>query len=69
MDLTNTEREAIGLCVCLEAVNEIVNHALLDVRKARDPMAKPSFISRIWYIVHYLLFGFSISQKKLEIVN
>jgi len=32
MNLSNKERESIGLCICLEAVNEIINNAVLDVR-------------------------------------
>lgn len=31
MTYNATEREAIGLCVAVEAVNDIANHALLDV--------------------------------------
>ena len=30
------EREAIGLCIALEAVDDIVNHALLEVRELRN---------------------------------
>lgn len=36
MVYNETERETIGLCVCLEAINNIVNHALLDVRELSE---------------------------------
>jgi hypothetical protein len=34
MSYNEIEREAVGLCVCLEAINNIVNHALLDIRSS-----------------------------------
>lgn len=36
MTYSEEEREAIGLCIALEAVNDIVNHALLEVRGAHN---------------------------------
>ena len=35
-ELLVEEREAIGLCIALEALNDIVNHALLTVRHASE---------------------------------
>lgn len=32
MIYSEAEREAIGLCICLEAVSDIANHALLELR-------------------------------------
>ncbi len=32
MTYSTTERETIGLCICLEAVGDIANHALLTLR-------------------------------------
>jgi hypothetical protein len=33
MTYSTTEQEAIGLCICLEAVGDVANHALLDLRE------------------------------------
>ena len=32
MECNETEREAIGLCIAMEAVDDIANHALLELR-------------------------------------
>lgn len=74
MDLTNTEREAIGLCVCLEAVNEIVNHALLDVRKSsRSPgealVYFKDIVHRSLFIIRFLDFAKEAGDSRLTGVS
>ena len=32
MECNHAEREAIGLCIAMEAVDDIANHALLELR-------------------------------------
>lgn len=36
MTYNKAEREAIGLCICLEAVGDIVNHAMLELHDASN---------------------------------
>ena len=33
MNCNSTESEVIGLCICLEAVNDIVNHVMLNAKE------------------------------------
>lgn len=48
MTYSAAEREAIGLCICLEAVGDIANHALLDIR---DVSAFPGE-TEVWFKTH-----------------
>jgi hypothetical protein len=48
MTYSAAEREAIGLCICLEAIDDIANHALLEIR---DVSAFPGE-SEIWFKTH-----------------
>lgn len=74
MDLSNKERESIGLCICLEAVNEIVNHAVLDVRKSsRIPgealIYFKDLVHRSLFIIRILDFAKEAGDSKLTGVS
>lgn len=54
MTYTETEKEAIGLCISLEAAGDLANHALLDLQE--DP--SPPYESEVYFKsrVHQQLF-------------
>lgn len=54
MTYSAAEREAIGLCICLEAIGDIANHALLELR---DVSAFPGQVEIYFHThVHQQLF-------------
>ncbi len=70
MIYNSTEREAIGLCICLEAVNDITNRALLTLR---DVSAHPgeaevlfqSHVHRDLFLIRLLDFVKESGSKQL----
>lgn len=74
MELNPIERETIGLCISLEALNDIVNHALLDVRKnTRSPSEAEvyfkDFVHRSLFIIRFLDFAKEVGDSKLTGVS
>lgn len=74
MNLSNKERESIGLCISLEAVNEIVNHSVLDVRKSsRIPGESliyfKDLVHRSLFIIRFLDFAKEAGDSSLTGVS
>jgi len=74
MELNPIERETIGLCISLEALNDIVNHALLDVRKStRSPgeaeVYFKDFVHRSLFVIRFLDFAKEAGDSKLTGVS
>ena len=70
MDLNSTERETVGLCISLEAISDIVNHALLDVREStRTPGESmvyfKDYVHRSLFIIRFLDFAKEVGDSKL----
>ncbi|MDT8383446.1 MAG: hypothetical protein RRB22_03440 [Gammaproteobacteria bacterium] len=70
MDLNSLERETIGLCICLEAVNDIVNHVLLDVwESSQSPGVSMVYfkdrIHRSLFVIRFLDFAKEAGDSKL----
>lgn len=62
MNYSAEEREAIGLCIALEALNDIVNHALLTVRQVSEGSGEaevrfPTRIHQSMFLVRLLDFA------------
>jgi hypothetical protein len=62
MNYSTEEREAIGLCIALEAVNDIVNHALLEVREIHNSQGEaeiyfPTRIHQNMFLIRLLDFA------------
>lgn len=62
MNYSAAEREAIGLCIALEALNDIVNHALLIVRQESEVSREaevrfPTRIHQSMFLVRLLDFA------------
>ena len=74
MELNSVERETIGLCISLEALNDIVNHALLDVRKSSRTLGEAEvyfkdFIHRSLFLIRFLDFAKEAGDSKLTGVS
>lgn len=74
MVLNSIERETIGLCISLEALNDIVNHALLDVRESsRKPGESEvyfkDFVHRSLFVIRFLDFAKEVGDSKLTGVS
>lgn len=72
--MNSTEREAIGLCISLEALNDIVNHALLDVRESsREPGESEiyfkDFVHQSLFVIRFLDFAKEVGDSKLTGVS
>jgi len=74
MDLNSIERETIGLCISLEALNDIVNHALLDVRESSRNRGESEvyfkdFVHRSLFVIRFLDFAKEVGDSKLTGVS
>lgn len=74
MELNLIERETIGLCISLEALNDIVNHALLDVRKSSISPGEAEvyfkdFVHRSLFVIRFLDFAKEAGDSKLTGVS
>lgn len=74
MELNPIEREAIGLCISLEALNDIVNHALLDVRKSTRSRGEAEvyfkdFVHSSLFVIRFLDFAKEAGDSKLTGVS
>jgi len=74
MNLNSIERESIGLCISLEAIGGIVNHALLDVRESsHNPHESVVYfkdsVHRSLFIIRFLDFAKEVGDSKLTGVS
>lgn len=74
MDLNSIEKETIGLCICLEAVNGIVNHALLNVCENSNNPGESTVnfqdhIHSSLFIIRFLDFAKETGDSKLTGVS
>ncbi len=74
MNLNAIETETIGLCICVEALGEIVNHALLDVRESsinngESEVYFKDFIHRSLFVILFLDFAKEAGDSKLTGVS
>ncbi|MGI0495392.1 hypothetical protein ACN4EG_26740 [Alkalinema pantanalense CENA528] len=74
MDLNSSERETIGLCISLEALNDIVNYALLDVREiprvpGESEVYFKDFVHRSLFVIRFLDFAKEVGDSKLTGVS
>jgi hypothetical protein len=70
MSYNPSELEAIGLCICLEAVNDIANHALFELRDVPNHPGEcevlfQSFVQRDLFLIRLLDFVKEGGDKKL----
>jgi len=74
MNLNSIEIETIGLCISLEALNDIVNHALLDVRESsrvpgESEVYFKDFVHRSLFVIRFLDFAKEVGDSKLTGVS
>ena len=74
MDLNSIEKETIGLCICIEAINNIVNHALLDIREDSSKPGESTalfkdYVHRSLFIIRFLDFAKETGDSKLTGVS
>ncbi|RBO82647.1 hypothetical protein [Marinomonas aquiplantarum] len=70
MNLNSAEIETIGLCISLEAIDEVVNHALLDIRtSSKNPENAEVYfkdsIHRSLFLIRFLDFSGESGDSKL----
>ena len=68
------EQEAIGLCVCLEAVNDITNHSFLELRDVSSLTEETevyfhSHIHQQLFLIRLLDFVKEVWDKQLTGIN
>lgn len=68
------DKETIGLCICIEALSDMVNHALLDVRESSRNSGEATvyfkdFIHRSLFLIRFLDFTKENGDKNLTGVN
>ncbi|WP_420429564.1 hypothetical protein [Kordiimonas sp.] len=74
MEINSIEKETIGLCICVESLNNMVNHALLDVRKSSRTIGEAEvyfkdFIHRSLFVIRFLDFAKEAGDSKLTGVS
>jgi len=68
------EKEVIGLCICIEALSNMVNHALLDVRESSRNHSESTVyfkddVHQSLFIIRFLDFAKENGDKNLTGVN